>query len=547
MKSEKENMEKNKSIYKPKDREGGFPSQMSHAKRRFFEILPGLFVWTLLLLPVVFAIFRWSIPLVIYISFLVMYWFFRTIKFVVGGYIGIRRMNKSVETDWMGEIKGLDASQLDKFKELRYVYLCPVYAETLEILEPSFEAWVKSDVGADKIDVVVAIEEAKKDFQIKNFKKLKEKYGKKFGSMRYYVHPSGIPGEIAGVKGANINWAGRHFVQDLEKEGRDISKYLLITCDSDLRPHPKYLSAVMYKYLTIEDPEHTFYASAVHSFNNNIWSVPPMIRTQSNMLTLVVLHMWVLDRWSKIPFTGEKVYTRDTFSSYIVNLKTLKDVEFWDPEIPNDDTAFYWNATLRHKGQFKNQEVYIPTYNDAVENETFLKSHKSFYKQQYRWGWGIINYPISLAVMAVDKEDFPVMRKLYMMKMMFEYLWFLTVVFVLTFGLNIMGWLNPNYQYTVFSYNLPRILSYIFFFVMLSNIAIVVYRRKITPVPKHWKWWRHLLDFVETYLITVNMLTFSFIPYIQAITEMMFGRYKFKRNFYVTEKVRIKDKKKKKS
>jgi len=110
-----------------------------------------------------------------------------------------------------------------------------------------------------------------------------------------------------------------------------------------------------------------------------------------------------------------------------------------------------------------------------------------------------------------------------------------------------MGWLNPNYQYTVFSYNLPRILSYIFFFVMLSNIAIVVYRRKITPVPKHWKWWRHLLDFVETYLITVNMLTFSFIPYIQAITEMMFGRYKFKRNFYVTEKVRIKDKKKKKS
>ena len=358
--------------------------------------------------------------------------------------------------------------------------------------------------------------------------------------MRYYVHPTGIPGEVAGVKGGNINWAARHYVKDLEEDGENIEDYLLVTCDSDLIPHPKYLSSVTYKYLTVEDPEHTFYASAVHTFNNNIWNVPPIIRTQSNMLTLVVMHMWVLDRFLKVPFSQERVYTRDTFSSYIVNLKTLEEVQYWDPEIPNDDTAFYWNSILRTKGTFKSQEVYVPTYNDAVENETFLKSHVSFYKQQYRWGWGIINFPISLAVLAQDRKDFPLHRKLYMLKMMFEYLWFLTVVFVLTFGLNIMGWLNPDYQYTVFSYNLPRILSYVFTLVMLSNIAIVIYRRIITPVPKNWKWWRHVLDFLETYLITINMLTFSFIPYIQAITEMMFGKSTFKRNFYITEKVRIK-------
>jgi hypothetical protein len=32
------------------------------------------------------------------------------------------------------------------------------------------------------------------------------------------------------------------------------------------------------------------------------------------------------------------------------------------------------------------------------------------------------------------------------------------------------------------------------------------------------------------------MLTFGFIPYIQAQTELMLGLSKFKRNFYVTEK-----------
>jgi len=34
------------------------------------------------------------------------------------------------------------------------------------------------------------------------------------------------------------------------------------------------------------------------------------------------------------------------------------------------------------------------------------------------------------------------------------------------------------------------------------------------------------------------MLTFNFIPHIQALTEMMLGKGKFKINFYVTEKVR---------
>lgn len=530
-----------KSPYKPKDREGGFPSTMPYIQRRIFEILPGLFVWILLLLPVIFAILRWDIGIVIYMSFLVMYWLFRTFKFLIGVYIGIKRMKKEKETDWVGKIKKLNSP---KYEKLRYVYLCPVYAETLEILEPSFEAWADSDIDTKKMDVVIAIEETKKELQIRNFKRLKEKYAHRFGSMRYYIHPSGIPGEVVGVKGANINWAARHLVKDLEREGKDLSNYLLITCDSDLRPHPKYLSAVTYKYLTIEDPEYTFYASAVHSFNNNIWSVPPIIRTQSNMLTLVVLHLWVFDRSLKLPFVKERVYTKDTFSSYIVNLKTLKEVEFWDPEIPNDDTAFYWNSILRTKGKFKSQEVYVPTYNDAVENKTFVKSHVSFYKQQYRWGWGIINFPISLAVMFSKGGEFPAYKKFLMLKMMFDYLWVLTIVFVLTFGLNIVSILNPAYQYTVFAYNLPRILSYVFTFVVFLNFPMVIFRRKITPVPKGWKWWRHVLDFLETFLIAVNMLSFAFVPYIQAITEMMLGRGQFKRNFYVTEKVRIKEKEK---
>ena len=524
--------------YKPQDRDAGFPVETPKPLRRIYEIIPGMLTWMFILSPVIFALLRWDQAFAIYVAFLVAYWLLRTIKFLVGIYIGLRRMRREVNTDWMEKI---NTEVKEGFDDMRYIYLCPVYSESLEVLEPSFEAWANSDIGAEKIDVVMAIEEKKQDLQIEHFKKLKEKYGKRFGSMRYYVHPFGITGEVAGVKGGNINWAARHLVEDLEKEGKNINHYLLISCDSDLRPHPKYLSAVMYKYLTVDDRDNRYYASAVHTFNNNLWHVPALIRAQSSMLTLVLLQNWVVDKYKRIPFVGENIYVRDTFSSFIVNLKTLKELEFWNPEIANDDTAFYWNAMVRTKGTFKNQEVYVPTYNDAVENETYVKSHISYYKQQHRWGWGIVNVPITIAAMFKKGNDFPTYRKMFLLRNIFEYqIWYLTVVFILTFGLSIMGWLSPTYQYTTLAYNLQKALSYIFTAITFTNIPMVIFRRQITPVPKDWKWWRHILDFAETFLVTINMLTFGFIPYVQAQTEMMLGLASFKRNFYVTEKVRIK-------
>ncbi len=522
--------------YKPDDRYLGYPTGVTDSQRRVFEFLPGLLTWLLLLLPVIFGLLKWSIPFVIYIAYLVAYWTVRSVKFVYGIAVGTKRMQKEMSTDWMEKIKQEHAGEYD---ELRYVYLCPVYGEDLETLIPSFEAWVNSTIDSKKIDVVFAMEDRKASFQEGNFRELEKRFGNKFGSMRYYIHPSDIPGEIAGVKGGNINWAARNLVKDFEKEGRDLSKYLLVTCDSDLRPHPKYLAAVTYKYLTVDEPKKRFYATAVHTFNNNIWRVPHIIRAQSNMLTLVLLQNWVINKKRRIPFFGEDVYVRDSFSSYVVNLDTLKEYKFWDADVVGDDTAFYWNVMARSKATFKSQEVYIPTYNDAVENENYLKSHVSYYKQQHRWGWGVASIPRMFAVLWYDK-NFPWYRKIFMLSVIFEtQIWYLSIIFVLTFGLNIMGWINPSYNYTIFSYNLPRLLSYVFTLITLSNIPIVIFRRKITPPPEHWKWWRHILDFAETALITVNMLTFGFIPILQAQTEMMLGKDGFKRNFYVTEKVKI--------
>ena len=121
------------------------------------------------------------------------------------------------------------------------------------------------------------------------------------------------------------------------------------------------MSAITYKYLNSFNRYHQFFSSAVHTFNNNIWRVPISVRAYSSSLTLAVLHGWTVMKNSK-----------DTWSSYAVNLKTIVDVNYWCPDIENDDTAFYWNAKIRFNGDFTGEEVYIPTYNDAVENENYV-------------------------------------------------------------------------------------------------------------------------------------------------------------------------------
>ena len=111
--------------YKPKDRELGFPSKMSTSKRRFFEILPGFVTWTLLILPVILGLFKWDTACVIYIAYIVTYWTFRPFKFLIGIFIGLRRSKRDLSTDWMEKIR---ETNLERFQELRYVYLCPVYS-----------------------------------------------------------------------------------------------------------------------------------------------------------------------------------------------------------------------------------------------------------------------------------------------------------------------------------------------------------------------------------------------------------------------------------
>lgn len=516
---------------KPKDRKNGYPLNVPRWYIRLFEILPGTITWFFILSPFILTLLGLTELVILHISFLTIYWSYRCIRFLYGLIVGVKKMNRDINTDWVKKINELEGEGAEIYKNLKYVFVCPIVKEGMDILKPTFDAWAKSDVGPEKISVVIAMEERFEQECMKNYKQILRLYKGKFREIMCFVHPNDIEGEVIGVKGANINWATRNFVKKLEARGEKMQDYLLITCDSDLRPHPKYLSAITYKYLTNPKRERKFFATAIHTFNNNIWRVPPIIRVQSTVLTIVLLHDWVVRKRA-----------RDTFSSYVVNLKCVDCVHYWDPEIGIDDTTFYWNSLIRFEGDFGGEEVYVPTYSDAVENATVMKTHISLYKQQLRWGWGIIVFPITFAALYKNKAISKLKKLSIAWQLIDNQLLFLTVVYSITFALPILNLINPEYRYSSASYNLPILMSYIFTGLMLLNLPIIYLRRRITPIPKNWNIFKHFYDILETGLIVVNMLTFAFIPFVQAQSELLFGKG-FRKRYYSTEKVQITRKK----
>lgn len=513
---------------KPHHKEHGYPKDVPKWYIRIVEIFPGFFTWTLLLSPFWAALLGYPEIIVYYMAFLTIFWTLRGFRFVYGLAIGYKRMLRDQATDWIQLTKDLPKelpNGLTK-KPLKYVLLFPVLKEPAEVFYRSINAWIAQDIGAENITLVFALEKKFADQSIPTAQEIQRRFGDKFADIKIYLHRNDIEGEAQGVKGANINWAARHFVRDLQQAGEHPEDYLLITNDSDYVPHPKYLSAISYKYYTTNKPLQKYYTSAVYKLDNNIWKAPILIRAYSTFLSLALLHAWVIEKKK-----------RDSFSAYVVNLKTLIDIGYWDPVVGIDDTTFYWNSKIHFNGDFNGEEVYLASSNDPIVNKNAYQSYKSLYKQQHRWGAGVISFSIALASLRDKKNKVTRKRKArFFFELFDQYVMYTTVVFLLTFALPIMNWISPEYNYNSASVNLPKIMSVLFMMLMFLNIPISYYRRKLFPIPKDWPWWRKLLDFPEILLVTINMLTFTFIPFIQAQTELLIGKG-LKGDYYASERI----------
>ncbi len=500
---------------------------------RILESLPGIATWLLLLSPIWLGLIAPQI-IVYILTFLTVYWIYLGVKHSYGMYMGFKRHKQEMAMDWMAECQKLDFSSLpDKttlppsLESVRHFVLIPAVNEPYEVLKDSLSSVITQTFPTKQVTLVYTIEEKYAEKTTEVINRILGEMSYEFEDVFIFAHPAGIPGEAIGAGAANRAWGAKHAVEEMLKKGRNVRNYIMSTIDSDHVLDRQYFARLTHLYLNADKRDNKFYSTAVHLFNNNRWRVPMIMRIEADAVSLGALSAWTVAKRS----------TMDTFSSYSVSLQTLIDADYWDVSLGVDDTMFYWRAFFTRNGDFEGLPHYIPYSADAVEGRNYINSYVSLYKQLLRWGWGTIDFPLSVKGFLVNNKVKLSSKINWLIKHFEKRVLLLNMVFLITFGFSIVTLVNPYVKQTNFAYSLPNIMSALLTFNLVFFLPTTYYRLKLaSPMPKEWNIFQKLLRAFEGPMVIINMLTFSFFPFIEAQTRMILG--KKMKDLYHTPKTR---------
>jgi hypothetical protein len=510
-----------------------FVERNDNVIHRILEMTLGILTWGLLTSPVWLGIVYPRIILYL-LTFFTVYWSYLALKHTYGLARGYSKYKAEAAINWMEEYKKLNFASLpdpstlpQSEKALKHLILIPAVNEPEDVLRDSIDSIFNQTFPIDRTVLVYSIEEKYSGQTAELIRKIIGGRESKIYKLMIFTHPAGIPGEAVGAAAANRTWGAMHAVEELKKAGENIRNYIFSTIDADHVLNPQYIARLSHLYLTTPRRDNHYFSTAVHLFDNNLWRVPLMMRIEANAVTLGSLSDWGV--------SSNKL--KDTFSSYSASLQTLIDANYWDTSLGVDDTIFYWRAFFVRNGDFNGIPHYIPYSADAVEGKNFVDSHIRLYKQLLRWGWGAIDFPLSIKEF-MKNDKIPMGIKIrWILKHLERRVILINIVFLITFGFGLVTLVNPYVRQSSFAYSLPDIMSIILSITLIFLIPGAYYRTKLVkPYPKNWPLWRKIMAFFEGPLIMLNLLTYSFFPWVHAQTKMLFG--KKMKDLYHTPKVR---------
>lgn len=492
--------------------------------QRLFEVVPGFLIWLIIVSPFILGK---ALPFVMadLLTILSIYWFYRASLNTIGTIIGYERVRRASKVNWLQatlDLKGTplpDPETLPKNQFLpKHLLVYPQVVPKYEVLKSTLDALVSQNYPLELIYVAISSEgrAVSKDpaLYTQLEAKIKQEYSMLGDRLMMFVHPDGLPGEVVGA-GPNRRWGAKSAVELLESRGENINDFLVTSPDEDVVFHKQFLAAATYQYLLSEKRERKFYQTALYTFNNNYWDVPILIRVLASSLTIPVLASSVVEK-----------HKRETFSCYTLSLDVLRKVDYWDPAYGIDDTTFYWRPFFYFKGDWECEVFYVPLSADAIYDPNYVRNHREQYKQYLRWGWGVITFPIGMKGL-LKATDLPFFQRISKIWHLFEvFIFWKVLAYLLTFSIPIILLLNPQLQELVIWYTLPNTISAIMGLAVIFLIPTTIYKALIAPSkPASWPWWRYYGTLlVEAPLNIVTLMTYSFLPFVEASTRMMFGQ-----------------------
>ena len=484
---------------------------------RFFEMVPALITWSVLLLPLLVA-FYFPALVAIFVILFDIYWLLRSIRLNFDLVQSYRRLKSALTSDWHTKLQ----AQCPESAWPHHVILLPYYNENKDILRMACESVTKQHYPLKKIFIVLAIEERGGAGILASALEVQAEYRGLFADVCVYVHPDGIVGEVKG-KGPNINYAVQQFELDVVGPQNLAANDILINClDGDAKLHVQHCAHYAHAFLANgRDPKAIY--QFIPMYHNNIWDTPALMRVVATGSSF-----WLMMEANR----PEKLRT---FASYGMSLATLKADEYWDKTSIIEDGVQYWRNLIAFDGQGYVKPVFTPVYQDAVLSEGYLRTYIGQYIQLRRWAWGASDFALIMPEFIRNKRIPFAIKVSETLTLLSGHIPRATAPLLLF----VSGWFplfNEQFRGTVLAFNLPIITSNLLTLAMLGLSSAIVLGMMLLPTPhRKYPWHRHVMQVLQWAFSPFVTIIFGAVPAIDAQTRLAFGK---RLEWMVTEKKR---------
>ncbi|MBA4370609.1 MAG: hypothetical protein C0418_03400 [Coriobacteriaceae bacterium] len=335
--------------------------------------MPGVISWAIVSAAVVGLFFfpdQWASVATVFVGYLML----RMILIVTFAIVGDVRRRIWEKRDWT-EDDTLPGPAAFSPADVHHVVLVPNYKEPLDVLERTIGALAVQHRAEERVVVVLGMEQ-REPGALEKGEALAARYADRFESIIVTVHPADVPGELA-CKASNQTYAAGIARDIVVRElGIPLDRITVTSCDADSVIHPKYFAAVSRMFAADERRHARFWQAPMHYYNN-IWDVPAPIRYTAWFIHAAHLAELAMPFYEPLPI-----------STYTLSMKMAEETGWWDPMVISEDWHVMLNAMFKRHGDVSLTPVFLPTWSDATDGETFWRAMKNRYDQVLRHAWG---------------------------------------------------------------------------------------------------------------------------------------------------------------
>ena len=415
-----------------------------------------------------------------------------------------------------------DLSAFPKPSDLYNLVIIAAYNESYEIIEPTITSLLVTTYDKSHLIIALAYEERGGEAMQKTAERLQTKFAAKFVDFVLVKHPHDLPNEVVG-KGGNITFAGKRMQTWLDEKGIEYKNVLVTTLDADNRPHAVYFDYATYEFVVHEDRKHLAF-QPISLFLNNIWDVPALMRVVATGNSF----------WNII--SSMRPHALRNFASHSQPMEALVEMDFWSTRTIVEDGHQYWRSYFYFNGNYDVIPLFVPIYQDAVLDSTYLKTLKAQFIQLRRWAYGASDVPYVATRLFSRHRNVPFLAGFSRLVTLIDgHLTLASVSILVAVGGWVPLFINNQAYHDVVAHQLPDVISNIQRIALIGLFLTVFLSFKMLPPrPERYKRIRNVGMLAQWLLMPVSAIVYSAGSALYSQGRLFTGHYLTK--FDVTNK-----------